>query len=208
MKILGLADVEVPAVYNPHIKKRFRDIELVISCGDLPPAYLEFVVSMLDRPLYYVHGNHVQKIRDDEGNIHTEPPGAINLHENIFYDEKNDLILAGIEGSLIYNFGPYQYSQKRMWKMVYGLVPKLMMNKITYGRYLDIFVTHAPSAGIHDEDDPAHQGVDAFRWLIETFKPRLHLHGHVHVYNPFTTRETQHNDTRVINTYGYREITL
>ncbi len=91
---------------------------------------------------------------------------------------------------------------------MYNLVPRLMLNKITYGRYLDIFVTHAASAGIHDDDDPAHQGVDAFRWLIETFKPRLHLHGHVHVYNPFTPRETQYKDTRVINTYGFREITL
>ena len=208
MKILGLADVEAPAVYNPEIKKRFHDIDLVISCGDLPPAYLEFVISMLDLPLYYVHGNHVQKIRDDEGYLLTEPSGAINLHKNVHYDVVNDLILAGIEGSLIYNFGPNQYSQKRKRKMVYSLVPRLLLNKITYGRYLDIFVTHAAAKGIHDDNDMAHQGVDAFRWLIETFKPRLHMHGHIHVYNPFTPRETQYKHTRIINTYGYREITL
>lgn len=208
MKILAISDQEMPEVYNSNMKTRFSDINLIISCGDLPPAYLDFVISMLDRPLYFVHGNHVQKIRDEEGNIHTEPSGAINLHENVLYDEVNDLILAGIEGSLIYNFAPYQYSQKRMWKMVYSLVPRLMLNKITYGRYLDIFVTHAPSAGIHDDDDPAHRGVDAFRWLIETFKPRLHLHGHIHIYNPFTPRETQYKDTRIINTFGFREISL
>lgn len=208
MKILGLADVEAPSVYNPNVKNRFPDIDLVVSCGDLRPAYLEFVVSMLDLPLYYVHGNHVQNIQDDEGNNHTEPSGAINLHKKVHYDEKNDLILSGIEGSLVYSFGPYQYSQQRMWNMVYSLIPRLMLNKVIHGRYLDIFVTHAAATGIHDDDDPAHQGVDAFRWLIKTFKPKLHLHGHIHVYNPFTPRETQYKETRVINTYGFREITL
>lgn len=208
MKILGLADLEVPAVYSPNIKTRFNDIDLVISCGDLTPTYLEFVVSMLNLPVYYVHGNHVAKIEDHEGNLQTDPQGAINLHKNVVYDNANDLILAGIQGSLVYNFRPYQYSQRRMWAMVYSLVPRLMINKATYGRYLDIFVTHAAATGIHDDYDPAHQGVDAFRWLIETFKPKLHLHGHVHVYNPLTPRETLHNETRVINTYGYREITI
>jgi len=208
MKILGLADLEVPAVYSPNIKTRFNDIDLVISCGDLTPTYLEFVVSMLDLPVYYVQGNHVAKIEDYEGNIQTDPYGANNLHKKVYYDNANDLILAGIQGSLVYNFGPYQYSQRRMWAMVYSLVPRLMINKANYGRYLDVFVTHAAPTGIHDDYDPAHQGVDAFRWLIETFKPKLHLHGHVHVYNPLTPRETLHNETRVINTYGYREITI
>lgn len=208
MKILGLSDLEVPIVYNPNIKKRFNDVDLVVSCGDLPPTYLEFVISMLDLPLYFVHGNHVPKFVDDEGNIHTEPQGAINLHKNVYYDEKNDLILAGIEGSLTYNFKPYQYSQQRMWNMVYSLVPRLMKNKITYGRYLDVFVTHAAATGLHDDTDPAHQGVDAFRWLIDTFEPKLHLHGHMHAYNPLIPRETQYKQTRVINTFGYREITI
>ncbi len=208
MKILGLADLEVPTIYSPNIKERFKDIDLIISCGDLPPAYLEFIVSALDLPLYFVHGNHVTKIQDAEGKIKIDPEGAINLHKKIHYDEKNDLILAGIEGSLIYSFNPYQYSQQRMWKMVYSLVPGLILNKAKYGRYLDVFVTHAPATGLHNDDDPAHQGVDAFRWLIDTFKPRLHLHGHIHVYNPFIPRETQYKETRVINTYGYREIKL
>jgi Icc-related predicted phosphoesterase len=163
---------------------------------------------MLDIPLYFVHGNHVPTIEDDEGNPKTDPEGSINLHKTVYYDEGNDLILAGIEGSLLYNFGPRQYSQQRMWNMVYGLVPRLLLNKVTFGRYLDVLVTHAAATGLHDDDDPAHQGVDAFRWLIDTFKPKLHLHGHIHIYNPLVPRETFYKQTRVINTYGYREITI
>ena len=70
------------------------------------------------------------------------------------------------------------------------------------------FVTHAPATGLHDKDDYAHRGVNAFRWLIDTFRPRYHLHGHVHRYNPLAPHETQYKQTKIINVYGYREINL
>lgn len=205
-KLLCLSDVEVPAVYNPRIRERFPGLDAVISCGDLPWYYLEFVISMLDLPLYYVQGNHVFDIEDGQGEVRHHPHGAINLHRRVIYNPHLDLILAGIEGSLCYNQGDYQYSQRQMWLMVFGLVPQLLFNKIRYGRYLDIFVTHAASKGIQDEDDAAHKGVAAFRWLINHFKPKLHLHGHIHLYNPLKARETMHGQTRVINCYGHREI--
>lgn len=208
LKLLCLSDLEVPAVYNHRIRERFPGLDAIISCGDLPWDYLEFVISMLDTPLYYVQGNHVFDIADREGEVRQHPDGAINLHRKVIYDPQLDLILAGVEGSLRYNQGAFQYTQAQMWQIVLSLVPQLMLNKMRYGRYLDIFVTHAAPAGIHDEDDPAHQGVEAFLWLIETFSPKLHLHGHIHLYNPLKARETQHKNTRVINCYGHRQITL
>ena len=207
-KLLCLSDVEVPSVYSYRIRERFPGLDAVISCGDLPWYYLEYVLSTLNVPLYYVQGNHVFDIEDPEGEVRHQPQGAVNLHRNVIYNDRLNLILAGIEGSLQYNRGAYQYTQTQMWQMVLGLVPQLMLNKMRYGRYLDIFVSHAAPAGIHDEDDPAHRGVDAFLWLIETFSPKLHLHGHIHLYNQLRPRETLHGNTRVINCYGHREITL
>ena len=32
--------------------------DAIISCGDLPASYLTFLVTMANRPLFYVHGNH------------------------------------------------------------------------------------------------------------------------------------------------------
>jgi Icc-related predicted phosphoesterase len=93
-----------------------------------------------------------------------------------------------------------------MWMHVFSLLPRLFLNRILYGRFLDIFVTHAPAAGVHDEDDLPHQGIDAFRWLIKVFKPRYHFHGHVHVYRPDTTITTVCGKTTVINAFKYRII--
>ncbi|HPR34751.1 MAG TPA: hypothetical protein PKY64_03685 [Anaerolineaceae bacterium] len=207
-KLLCLSDVEAPAVNSPRVRERFPGLDGVISCGDLPWHYLEYVASMLDLPLYYVQGNHIFDIEDGEGEVRHHPQGATNLHRQVIYASELDLILAGIEGSLRYNQREYQYSQWQMWLMVFGLVPRLLINRVRFGRYLDVFVTHAAPTGIHDEDDQAHRGVDAFRWLIKHFKPRLHLHGHIHLYNPLKARETPLGDTRVINCFGYRVISL
>ena len=91
-----------------------------------------------------------------------------------------------------------------MWMHVVRLVPGLLRNRLFYGRFLDIFVTHAPPWGIHDGPDYPHIGIKAFRWLIRVFKPQYHFHGHIHVYKPNMITETQFGATNVVNTYGYR----
>ncbi len=70
----------------------------------------------------------------------------------------------------------------------------------------DIFITHAPPWGIHDRDDRPHRGIKAFNWLIKTFKPTYHIHGHIHVYQPWIVTETQLGNTLVLNTYGFRRV--
>jgi len=206
LKILALSDVELPAIYNSRIKERFGEINSVISCGDLPYYYLEYVITMLDVPLYYVHGNHVTAVQDSSGQHRANPWGAINLHRKVIYNPDFDLILAGIEGSLRYSEGSYQYTSAKMWRMVLHMAPRLLLNKLRYGRYLDIFVSHSAPLHIQDEKDYAHRGVPAFRWLINVFKPKLYLHGHIHLYNPLLPWKTQFGETLVINAYGYREI--
>jgi hypothetical protein len=134
LKILALSDVELPAIYNSHIKERFGEINLVISCGDLPYYYLEYVITMLDVPLYYVHGNHVTAVQDSSGQHRANPWGAINLHRKVIYNPDFDLILAGIEGSLRYSEGSYQYTSAKMWRMVLHMAPRLLLNKLRYGR--------------------------------------------------------------------------
>ena len=207
MKILAVSDIELGLIYSPQIAKRFSDIDLVIGCGDVPYYYLEYIISMLDVPLYFVRGNHASQSEWGTGEERHFPWGAVDLHRRSAQDESG-LILAGIEGSVRYNFGDHQYTQAEMWGLAYWIAIQLMANKIRYGRYLDILVTHAPPWKIHDMDDLPHHGIKAFNWLIKVFKPIYHLHGHVHVYRSDTIIETHMGGTRVVNTYGYRELII
>lgn len=198
MKILSVSDEEVGLVYSSQIAARFHGAAMIISCGDLNFSYLDYIVTMLNVPLYYVHGNHVRI--DDESGL----PGGLNLHGRCVRNRETGLLLAGLEGSLQYNSGPHQYTQDDMWWWAWGMSLQLFFNKRRYGRYLDILVTHAPPWRIHDADDLPHNGIKALNWLIKVFQPALHLHGHVHVYRQDAVCETRVGDTRVINTFGYR----
>ena len=203
LKVLSLSDKQVETIYSRRVKDRFGDVDLIIGCGDLAYYYLEFVVSMLDVPLYYVRGNHSNQVEYTTMGPKTHPEGGQDLHRRVIHQQ--GLLLAGVEGSLRYRKGPFQYTQSEMWVNVLRLTPRLILNRIRRGRFLDIFLSHAPPWGIHDKPDLPHQGIYAFRWLIETFKPRYHFHGHIHVYRQDVQTITRHADTMVINTYGFRK---
>jgi Icc-related predicted phosphoesterase len=206
MNALVLSDMLISFIHSPQVSRRFRDVNLVIGCGDLPYYYLEYVVDLLDIPLFFVRGNHDKVVEYGVVGERYAPGGGENLHrKNVRH---GDLLLAGVEGCLRYRPGPFQYTQSQMWRNVLGLVPGLIYNKGRFGRYLDVFVTHAPPQGIHDKADLTHQGIDAFRWLDRVFQPKYHFHGHIHVYNPDEITETIFGRTRVVNAYGFREIDL
>ena len=203
MKILFVSDKVVEHLYSPHITERHKDVDLIVGCGDLPYYYLEFLLTMLNIPLLYVHGNHdpEQEYLAD-GTAVSGPNGGVNLHRTTLYEEK--LLLAGLEGSVRYREGLFQYTQSEMWFNVFRLIPRLLINKLRYGRYLDIFVAHSPPYGIHNGEDRVHIGFKAFLWLMQVFKPRYMVHGHQHIYSPTEITETQYLETKVINIYPYK----
>ena len=202
MKLLAVSDVEIPMLYSPLIVERFKDVALLISCGDLPYYYIEYMVTMLNVRCYFVRGNHASKREFGVAGTRKYPWGAVDLHGKCKEDESG-LLLAGLEGSLRYNTGAYQYTQSQYWEMVLALTPRLLMNRLSQGRYLDIFVSHAPPWQVHDDNDPAHRGIKAFRWLIKVFKPSYLLHGHIHVYRRDTVTRSLIDETTVQNVFGY-----
>ena len=202
-----MSDRQFVFLKSPGVRERFQDVDLVISCGDLPYYYLESVSETLRKPLFFVRGNHDPEKEYHAGGFRTFPGGCTDLHSRIVC--WNEVIFAGVEGSVRYNIrGLQQYTQSEMWGHVFSLVPGLLLNRLMHGRFLDIFVSHAPPWGIHDKHDLTHQGIKAFRWLVKIFQPKYHLHGHIHVYHDDTQTETQSGVTQVINTYGFREIDL
>jgi Icc-related predicted phosphoesterase len=79
VKILSVSDVEIGFIYSPRVVDRFRDVDLIVSCGDISYYYLEYIVSMLDVPMYYVLGNHANQVEDGVGGPRDEPWGIHDM---------------------------------------------------------------------------------------------------------------------------------
>ncbi|QEK00759.1 metallophosphoesterase [Treponema phagedenis] len=213
MKILCVSDEIDALVYNHNIRGRYADIDLIISAGDLPMEYLEFIVSSLNKPLLFVFGNHNLNEFPYYHGTSSHQLMYINKRENLDFGfgstyigfkikRESELIIMGLSGSMRYNNGLCQYTEAQMFRKILRLIPRLFINKIRYGRYLDILVTHAPPLGIHDKEDLCHKGFKCFLWFMRKFKPRFLLHGHMHLYDLQEKRVTKYHETTVINVYS------
>lgn len=203
MKILAVADKVDELVYGPSIRKYFGDVDLVLSCGDLPYEYLEYIVTMLDVPLYYVHGNHDREYKHTLRGIEPAyPGGCTNLHGRVI--DHRGLLLAGLEGSRRYKPGPFQYSDREMDFLVMRMWPRLSWNYWRTGRYVDILVTHAAPYGITDQPDLCHRGFPTLVRFMDRFRPRYLVHGHIHLYGHNQRWRATYGDTQVLNAFGYR----
>ncbi|GBU27858.1 hypothetical protein R84B8_01401 [Treponema sp. R8-4-B8] len=216
MKILCISDKIDPQIYSPRVKERFGDVDLILSAGDLPLDYLDFIISSLNKPLFFVFGNHhteelrhykkpwnilmLQEVREYLG------CGAIYLGSKVKKEGK--ILIAGLGGSMRYNNGPNQFTNFEMNIEILKLIPSLLWNRIAHGRFLDVLLTHAPPKGVHDKNDKCHLGFKSFLWFMKVFKPKYLVHGHIHLYDLNDTRSTKWNDTTVINVYSHYIIDL
>ena len=94
MKVLGISDIVVPELSERFDARSFEGVELVLSCGDLPPEYLSSIREQLDAPLYYVRGNHDIRYQN------TPPVGCVNLHQRRITFK--GIRIMGLELSLIH----------------------------------------------------------------------------------------------------------
>jgi predicted phosphodiesterase len=197
VKILALSDQPLEQFQNLASIRRLPKVDLIVGCGDLPPAYLEIVVSLMDVPLLYIPGNHDPDLY--------RVPGGQALDGQVL--AVAGLRIAGLGGSRRYKRdGLHQYTELQMSERALRLLPKLVLSRLANGGRLDVLVTHAPPLGIHDAADPAHQGFAAFRWLIRLTNPRWMLHGHMHVNSNIDVTETRFHACRILNVYPYRLI--
>jgi hypothetical protein len=213
VKILAVSDEVVDFLYSARLRQHFGEIDLVLGCGDLPFYYLEYIVTVLDVPLYYVPGNHdrLEQYLSDGRIVYRaegcEPLDVRAVGVSLPAAGQSPLLLAGLGGSMRYNAeGVHQHTEGEMWGRALGLAPQLLFNRLRHGRFVDILVTHAPPRGIHDDTDLAHTGFRTFCRLMDFFRPRLLLHGHSHVYRSDVVTSTRYKDTQVINVYPYRLI--
>lgn len=179
MKILAVSDVVLERLYSSNVRENFPDVEMLLGCGDLPYEYLEFLASAFNVPVLYVPGNHDPQY--DPNNPAARADGCQNVDLRV--TRVKGLTVAGLGGSIRYHPGrSNQYSQWEMYRRTAALVPALLWQQARFGERLDIVVAHSPPRGIHDDDDQAHVGFDAFLDFIRLFKPRYFLHGHTLPY--------------------------
>ena len=188
MKILAIADEECASLWDFFDKSKVADIDLIISCGDLDPRYLSFLVTMTTAPVLYVHGNH-------DGKYDRIPPeGCTCIEDDIFVYE--GVRILGLGGCKSNRSGNFQYTERQMRRRI--LKMKFLLWK--YGG-VDIVVTHSPPKNLGDiPDSTLHQGFESLIELIDRYNPQYLLHGHVHMrYMAGKERVVEYNDTKIIN---------
>lgn len=223
IKILAVSDRESASLENT-LKKNSsisKNLDYLISCGDLGKDYLTYLSGSLNLELMFVYGNHDVRRKESPNRIQpvnkltslnskTALPGS-NLHKN--FVERGKYSLIGFGGSRWYNGQGTQYEEKEMKRHVNSLLKKIklkhMFGKIS-GRPKNplIVVSHAPVAGVHDLKDPCHKGFDCFKTVIEQLHPILWLHGHIHQPSLLKNQATTYKGTRIINVCEYRFISI
>lgn len=204
VKILAVSDQVVERVYSLASSGHFKGVEMILGCGDLPYVYLEYLVTVLRAPLYYVPGNHDPEY--DPHDARSLAEGGSNL--DLKTVRHKTTLIGGFGGSIRYRpDGQNQYTQTESCLRALRMIPRLLYNRVRYGRALDILISHSPPSGIHDDNDQPHHGLRAVNWLINFARPRIHLHGHTHFYRSnIAASETQSGGTTVINVYPYKVV--
>lgn len=207
-RVLAIADAVSPVVYSTNFPGNLAPFDLVLSAGDMPGEVLEFVATKTRVTPLFVFGNHAAGyLRDPDTDELRPPGGCVNVHMRVV--RVGGLSVAGFEGSLRYREGPHQHTQADYYQMLARLAPRLYWNQRRHGRAVDVLLTHAPPKGPHEGDDHVHKGVGAFNLFHRLFRPKLHVHGHVHLSGANAERSyVSPEGVRVVNAYEFALIDL
>jgi len=221
MRILAIAD-EIDRGLTV-ARMRAMQVDLVVSCGDLPFEYLEFVMGAMNKPLFYVPGNHDPEVAHRDPFINSGfaggpmlrlpdhealwgpgpgPEGGINLDGEVV--EHKGLRIAGLGGSIRYRPEvANQYTEKEMQRRVRKLIRAAGRPRYRRRRPIDLLVTHSPPLGVGDMPDEAHRGFESFHALIDRLGPKLMVHGHIHPHG-FDKPDREIGPTLIANVIPHR----
>ena len=191
VRILAVSDVAAQYYYDFYTPGKLDEFDLILACGDLSPGYLDFLVSMAHCPLVYVRGNHDDRMIDDP------PDGCICAEDKIVVCK--GLRILGLGGSYRYRRGENMYTEGQMKRRIWRLWFQLWRHK-----GFDILLTHAPAWHINDLDSISHRGFQCFLRLLDKYRPKYFVHGHVHRnYGIKIPQRTQRGETVIINAFDH-----
>jgi Icc-related predicted phosphoesterase len=194
---------------------RAYSVDLVLGAGDLPYAYLEFLANPLDKPCVFVPGNHDPDLsgytrssglsmKDGFPATWSGPMGGINADDTVV--DVADVAgprVAGLGGSIRYNDGPNQWTERQQACRARKLVRISERERRKDGHGIDVLLTHAPPRGLGDRDDPPHCGFECLHRTIWQLQPKWLLHGHIHPHGEPVPDRTA-GETRLRNVVGHQ----
>ncbi len=168
MRILVLADEPEQRLWSEFGRDTLREADLILSCGDLPSAYLSYITCFTSAPVVYVHGNH-------DHHYDTKPPeGCVCAEGHVVLS--GGIRILGLGGSMRYRPEvPTMFTEEEMARRIRRLRREL---RGTGG--FDLLLAHSPVAGLGDQPDLPHRGFECFKPLLSRYRPRVMFHGHVH----------------------------
>lgn len=194
INITCVSDEENRYLSSDLAKKKLEGTEFIISAGDLKASYLEYLTSVSNKDLFYVHGNH------DDHYDSNPPEGCVCIDDDLVIYK--GIRILGLGGSYKYSDRKYQYSESEMKRRI-----RRIKWKIRKAKGVDIIVTHAPIKGYGDLNDYAHQGFECFKELLEKYEPKYWLYGHVHSnYDVKNSRIFSYKKTLIINVSDYYQL--
>lgn len=193
MRILLVSDIESRYIWDYFDKAVFSGIDIILSCGDLAASYLEFLVTMVGAPLFYVPGNHDKCFEE------APPEGCVNIDGKLV--SIRGLRILGLGGCRSPHRDIHQYSEEDMSRRIRRL--KLTLKR---AEGFDILVTHAPAFGLGDGEDLFHKGFECFVELLDKYQPMFHFFGHQHKNYTHKNPIESYKNTRLVNACGYKII--
>jgi len=189
VRLLAVSDEAERALDFEDNRAALGEIDGILGCGDLEPAYLAFLADAFHAPLLYVRGNHDRGANWSTGR--EDLPQALGRG----IDELAGLPVAGLSwpgegrGQAVRDEGAAWRQALGIWFRLRGARPLIMLS-------------HVPPRGLGDvPQDDYHRGFAAYRWLCRRLRPLLWLHGHT---TPAAARDwrVQWADTTLVNVTG------
>jgi Icc-related predicted phosphoesterase len=171
MRLLAASDLHGNrAMYRalPEVARK-HDVGAIVLAGDLlgdsddAPALID-ALSLCRQPVFYIMGN------DDpiELGIDTESIRSIHLRR-FALGEYN---VVGYQCTLPFMGGATERPETEIGRDLQGIASLVDEHSI--------LVTHGPARGVLDRTRLGNAGSTSLAILIETRRPRLHIHGHIH----------------------------
>ncbi|MFP4403156.1 MAG: metallophosphoesterase family protein, partial [Nanoarchaeota archaeon] len=220
VRILAVSDEET--LYKKSFtNKKFKNIDILVSCGDLSPSYLEYIVhKTMPTHRIMIHGNHdniyFPHNYEHKSKGYSDIFKGMHVLNNDFYkiDKKEynldeNLVIAGFYGANAHGSEPFFLDEKKL-----NFFAKKMKFKDFFLNYNlpKIILSHcAPNVNnLFKNIDSFHKPSNALGEIYNNFPPNLWFYGHIH---PRYTKQkldfkinTNNKNTYILNTVPYKII--